>query len=79
MGAEDFIYFERDYENETGKTQKWNVMNKRHEIRLGTIEWYGAWRQYAFMTRSASLVLNPDCLELISAKCQELTNSKARV
>lgn len=75
MAASDYIYFERDLECETGKTQKWNVMNRRHEIRLGVIQWYGAWRQYTFVVCSASVILNPDCMRLIADKCESLTKS----
>lgn len=79
--ADDFIRFERDYECETGKTQKWNVVNNRHDSRLGVIEWYGPWRQYVFVAppRTHSVILNPECMTEISAKCQKLTKTKARV
>jgi hypothetical protein len=45
----------------TGKTEIWYVYNIRSENRLGTIKWYGAWRQYCFYPES-DCVFNKDCM-----------------
>ncbi len=41
-------------------TDRWSVVNKKHSIILGRIEWYSPWRQYIFTCL-------PDCV--FSAGC----------
>lgn len=59
----DYIRFEKV--GDTGKTKIWNVVSKKHGNVLGTIKWYGAWRQYTFQPED-STVFNPECLDTIS-------------
>lgn len=62
MTENKYIYFE---EIETArKTQTWWVKNKRSEIVLGEIKWYGPWRQYCFFPSSLT-IFNRDCLSTI--------------
>jgi len=51
--------------NDTGKTQVWSCVNKSSGIDLGTIQWYGAWRQYTFLVGRGS-EYNNGCLDAIS-------------
>ena len=44
------------------KTQVWSVVSKEHYFPLGTIKWFGRWRQYAFFPE-ADTVFNKDCLD----------------
>ena len=31
-----------------GKTKRFEVISKLHDVLLGEIKWFGRWRQYAF-------------------------------
>ncbi len=48
------------------KTSLWDIRSSKGNSLLGVVRWYGAWRQYAFMP-SANIVLNPDCMDELSA------------
>ncbi len=49
---------------ETDKTKVYDVVSIKHNVSLGEIRWYGAWRQYAFFPLSDT-VWNYECLEKI--------------
>ncbi len=57
-------YIEFALVHDTGKTQKWNVVNKSSGFNLGDIFWYGSWRQYIFEP-STTTIYNNGCLEVI--------------
>ena len=44
-----------------GRTEYWEVVNIRSGGLLGTIHWYGAWRQYCFFPQG-DCVFNATCL-----------------
>ena len=46
------------------KTCVWNVVSKNNGIILGTIKWYGPWRQYCFYP-CYETIYNKDCLNVI--------------
>lgn len=46
--------------SESGKTDKYDVLNNRSGDRLGVIKWFGRWRQYVFI---------PDQLTVYSRGC----------
>lgn len=48
------------------KTGMWAVLSRRHKNVLGTIKWYGAWRQYVFCP-DPDTIFNRGCLEDINA------------
>lgn len=54
------------------KTEVWFVYATRDDARLGTIRWFGRWRQYAFFP-SGGTTFNPDCLVAIADFCRVLT------
>lgn len=54
-------YLEFELQEETGKTKVWWVFSKRQGTRLGTIKWYGPWRQYVFYPATQTL-FNRGCL-----------------
>lgn len=58
-------YLEFRLVKECAKTSAWDVLSKRHGSVLGTISWYGAWRQYTFFPYEDT-VFNPDCMREIS-------------
>lgn len=43
------------------KTGIWNVRSASSGAHLGTIRWYGAWRQYCFYPTEPT-IFNTDCL-----------------
>lgn len=44
----------------TVTTRQWAVLSKNHGDFLGTIRWWGAWRQYVI---DANAVFNKGCME----------------
>jgi hypothetical protein len=52
-----------------------HILNRRHDDLLGTIRWYGPWRQYVFEPMSA--VFSAGCLEEIQGAVRE-ANAKQR-
>lgn len=59
----------------TGKTVIVRVLSKAHGDVLGTIRWYGAWRQYAFYPATGTL-FNVGCLADIEAYIRELMQAR---
>jgi hypothetical protein len=51
--------------SERRKTQVWNVRATRDYALLGTIKWFGRWRQYTFFP-TEDTTFNPDCLRSIA-------------
>lgn len=54
------------------KTDVWLVRATRDYALLGTIKWFGRWRQYTFWPEPGT-TFNPDCLRAIVSKCDTLT------
>jgi hypothetical protein len=54
----NYLRFEK--EADTGRTEQYGVFSALHGDRLGTVKWYGAWRQYAFFPERET-VWNRDC------------------
>lgn len=55
----EYIHFVLALEGK--KTNIWEILNNNSKVLLGTIRWYGAWRQYCLFSRNA--VLNKTCLD----------------
>jgi len=64
-------YMEFSKIGSTGKTDIWDILSKSSGFILGTIKWYGAWRQYCFFP-SANCVFNTDCMDDIKKMIFEL-------
>jgi len=56
------------------KTSVWNIENNESGFVLGTISWYGAWRQYVVDTKEC--VFNKGCLDTISEFLTKLNNEQ---
>lgn len=56
-----YMLFERNYEVETGKTEVWSIYSLKNDTRLGSIKWFGRWRQYALFPEPES-IFNSACL-----------------
>lgn len=55
------------------------VMSKRHrKMKLGTIQWYGAWRQYVFYPEPGTL-FNRSCLSDIESMLQSMNAEQRRL
>lgn len=55
-----------------GTTQVWHVRSTRSGDLLGTIKWYGAWRQYTFWPEPHT-TFNTGCLDTITRAVDALT------
>ena len=59
------------------KTSTWECRNNSSEDRLGTVKWYGPWRQYCFFPETIDgLVFNDVCLKDICHFMSRLRGSK---
>jgi hypothetical protein len=68
-----FLQFVVQPRIEGNRTVVIHVRNKRQNILLGEIRWYGPWRQYCFMPQDDSLILNHTCLHEIAEICRVRT------
>jgi hypothetical protein len=68
-----YIHFQLDID--TGKTQRWDVVNKKSGISIACIYWYGAWRQYIISPIEGSY-FNCGCLDSINAFIKRLNTEK---
>lgn len=53
------------------KTRDYAVTSKSQSVVLGTITWYGAWRQYTFKPE-ADTIWSHDCLQCVRQFIQRL-------
>ena len=53
------------------KTDVWDILSKEHGFKLGTIKWFGRWRQYCFFPCSET-VFNVECLSDIQDFIKQL-------
>lgn len=64
------------------KTNIWNVVSKDGDIILGTIEWFGRWRGYAFFPEP-EMVFERTCLrdiaDFIEAKNKEQRDKRKEI
>ena len=66
MPTSTYLYFQVA-RSAKAKTYHVYVYSKNSEILLGTVKWFGRWRQYAFFPEQET-VFNTNCLEDIR-KC----------
>ena len=66
-----FLTFERQPDEPSRKTAIVRVLQKSSGQVLGTIRWYGAWRQFAFYP-AATTLYSAGCLEDINMSIREL-------
>jgi len=59
------------------KTSVYSVENIKSEMSLGTIQWYGAWRQYCFFPIPHT-IFNIGCMEYIIKFIQKLMEEKKK-
>lgn len=72
----EYLVFEDDPLLARGKkTKVVLVWSKRHGDLLGTIRWYGAWRQYAFHPADDT-IWNIGCMQDVEACITELMNER---
>ncbi len=74
--AEKYIHFVLSVEQKP-KTQVWDVLTTSGDDLLGTIRWYGPWRQYCFMPDpNAETVFSAGCLQDVEAHIKKLMNER---
>lgn len=59
-----YITFKFLHMSASGKTEEWNIVNNSSRTKIGSIVWYGPWRQYIFEP-SEDTVWNSGCLREI--------------
>jgi hypothetical protein len=64
-----------DKVGDTGKTEVWNILNKKSGFILGQIRWYGPWHQYCFYP-SPHCVFNTGCMDDIKKMINELMSAR---
>jgi len=55
-----YIHFEKSKNHPHLKTEIWYCLNNKSNSILGTIKWYGTWKQYCFLPDLA--IFNKGCL-----------------
>lgn len=70
MTKNKYLFF-LDETPEGRKTSVVAVLAARSGDRLGTIKWFGRWRQYAFFPESET-IYNPECLKSICEYIEDL-------
>jgi hypothetical protein len=68
-----YIYFK--WFGGTSKTQKYACLSNSSDFQLGTVEWYGTWRQYCFFP-NGNTVFNIGCLDDIKDFIRQLMESR---
>ena len=58
--------------SEGRKTEVWQVRATRSGALIGTVRWFGRWRQYTFFPEPGT-TFNHGCLEEIAEHCAVLT------
>lgn len=71
MNADDYITFRECAVPDVRKTRIVAVDNKRSGNTLGTIRWYGPWRQYCFFPQGGT-IFNTDCMDRITAEVRAM-------
>lgn len=62
---------------DTGKTKVVKIVNKRSNAILGSIQWYGNWRQYVFLPNS-DCIFNTGCLDDIQHVIKMLMDERKK-
>lgn len=62
---------------DTGKTKIFRVENNEHGFNLGTIKWYGPFRQYSFFPAD-NCVFEKTCLQDITNFIKELMEARKK-
>ena len=70
-----YLKFRRVVPDKPRKTEVWSVLSTMHGDLLGTIKWFGRWRQYAFFPELGT-IYNRDCLDDISRFVRGLMESR---
>lgn len=79
MTANPYIRFERISDAmPIVKTEVWVVINRRAELEIGRIKWYGPWRQYAFFPDEGT-IWNKDCLDAVNEQIETLMRLRRNV
>jgi hypothetical protein len=68
-------YMVADLVEEKPKTQVWRVRSRGHDDTLGSIKWFGPWRQYCFFFIADVAIMSAGCLRDLASFLEEL-NSK---
>ncbi len=62
MPETKWLLFDYKGQSPSGKTERWDVVSKAQGAVLGTIQWFGRWRQYTFDPKPGT-TFNRACLQ----------------
>ena len=71
MERTEYLLFRKTGHSKSGKTEIWDVLSRNGGQVLGTIKWFGRWRQYVFKPVEDT-VYNNGCLRDIMNKLSDL-------
>lgn len=74
MAEHEYLRFEETWPTNK-KTAVVMIYSKRWGSLLGTIKWYGPWRQYVLEPQEGT-VWNPDCLVAVNAVIRDLMDRR---
>ncbi len=69
----EYLHFEKVADKP--KTSVWSCRTNRNNDELGTIKWYGPWRQYCYFP-TVQAVYNTGCLNDINDFISQLKNER---
>jgi hypothetical protein len=78
VDASEYIKFVDVPQIKSRRTRVEDVVSVRHGYVLGTIRWYGFWRQYVFVP-ATDTVFNVGCLRAIIDHVLEMTAAHKRM
>lgn len=70
-----YLEFRYQGDSASGKTQIYDVISKQHGDLLGTIAWFGRWRQYTFFPQPKT-TFNSRCLVDIHLFIDQLMDAR---
>lgn len=73
-----YINFRRVPASPTRKTLIYDCHNSHSGAVLGTVRWYGPWRQYCFMDDGRDCVFNRTCLADVQHFLQQLMDRRGK-
>jgi len=75
----EYEYLRFDEQPHVGKTKVFACRNRCSGDRLGTVGWYGAWRQYVYYHDRSGIVYSAGCLRDIAEFLEALMAERRRV
>lgn len=72
----EYLWFQ-EYPSDSGKTLVVKILSKSSGDRLGSIRWYGPWRQYCFYP-SPDTIFNKGCMNDVVKYIDKLMKARKK-